>query len=72
MTCIVVDDEPLAREAILTLIRQMPELELIKEFSSADAASKYLETESVDVIFWTSRCRERTGSVSRKRSRKIR
>jgi DNA-binding LytR/AlgR family response regulator len=51
MTCIVIDDEPLAREAILTLIRQMPELELIKEFSSADAASKYLATESVDVIF---------------------
>jgi DNA-binding LytR/AlgR family response regulator len=51
MTCIVVDDEPLAREAIVTLISQMPELELLKEFSSADSASRYLDTQPVDIIF---------------------
>jgi DNA-binding LytR/AlgR family response regulator len=51
MTCIVVDDEPLAREAMVTLIAQMPELELLKEFSSADSASRYLNTGPVDIIF---------------------
>ena len=51
MNCIVVDDEPLAREAILTLIGQISELELVKEFSSADAASRFLDTESIDLIF---------------------
>jgi two-component system LytT family response regulator len=51
MTCIVVDDEPLAREAIVTLISQMPELELLKEFSSADSASRYLDSQPVDIIF---------------------
>ncbi len=51
MNCIVVDDEPLAREAIVTLIRQMPELRLLNEFSNADAASKYLDVENVDIIF---------------------
>lgn len=51
MKCIVVDDEPLAREAVVNLIGQMPGLELLKEFSSADAASKYLEAENVDLIF---------------------
>jgi DNA-binding LytR/AlgR family response regulator len=51
MNCIVVDDEPLAREAIVSLIKEVPDLELIKEFGSADAAAKYLEAEHVDIIF---------------------
>jgi DNA-binding LytR/AlgR family response regulator len=51
MTCIVIDDEPLARQAILKLISQTPELECVKEFSSANAASRYMDIESVDLIF---------------------
>jgi two-component system LytT family response regulator len=51
MNCIVVDDEPLAREAMVTLIRKFPGLELLNEFSGATAAAKFLETESVDIIF---------------------
>lgn len=51
MTCIVVDDEPLARKAILSLIGKTPGLELLGEFGSAQAAANFLKNEEVDIIF---------------------
>ncbi|RYE59508.1 MAG: response regulator transcription factor [Sphingobacteriales bacterium] len=51
MKCIVVDDEPLARQAIKTLIGQFPELEFMAEFSHADAASTYLNDNPTDLVF---------------------
>jgi len=51
MNCIIVDDEPLAREAMKILIAEIADLKLLGTFSSADAASKYLETNEVQLIF---------------------
>jgi len=51
MNCIIVDDEPLAREAIELLIAATPELNLVAKFGSADAASRYLTENPVALIF---------------------
>jgi len=51
MTCVIIDDEPLARKAINILISQTPELELLEEFGTADDAAQYLQTNPVDLIF---------------------
>jgi two-component system, LytTR family, response regulator len=51
MNCIIVDDEPLAREAIELLINQTDNLNLIGSFKSPDAATKFMAENSVDLIF---------------------
>jgi len=51
MKCIIVDDEPLAREAIQMLIDQTDNLDLIGSFNSPDSASKFLGNNEVDLIF---------------------
>ncbi|GEC80062.1 LytR/AlgR family response regulator transcription factor [Flavobacterium aquatile] len=51
MNCIIVDDEPLAREAIQMLIEQTDNLNLIGSFNSPDAASQFLINNEVDLIF---------------------
>ncbi|MFA6278261.1 MAG: LytTR family DNA-binding domain-containing protein [Pedobacter sp.] len=51
MNCIIVDDEPLAREAIQMLIAQTDNLDLMGSFNSSDAATKFLLDNTVDLIF---------------------
>lgn len=51
MNCIVVDDEPLAREGMGLLVRKIKGLNLLASLNSADAAAKYMHTESVDLVF---------------------
>lgn len=51
MKCIIVDDEPIAREGLEVLINKIPELKLVGSFDSADSASEYIETNPVDLIF---------------------
>ncbi|WP_316739209.1 LytTR family DNA-binding domain-containing protein [Pedobacter aquatilis] len=51
MTCIVVDDEPLAREAMKQLIADIPSLRFEAEFSHAEAAGNYLKANKIDLIF---------------------
>lgn len=51
MKCIIVDDEPLAREAIKSLIAETTGLELLDAFNSADAASKYMQNHEVHLVF---------------------
>lgn len=51
MKCIIVDDEPLAREAIRLLIDKTKDLILLDSFSNAGAASAYLKDITVDLIF---------------------
>lgn len=51
MNCIIVDDEPLAREAIGMLINQVEDLELIGSFNSPGSAAGFLENNTVDLIF---------------------
>lgn len=51
MKCIVVDDEPLAREAIRSLIDHIPELQFEAEFSHAETAAAYLKAHAIDLVF---------------------
>lgn len=51
MKCIVVDDEPLARQAMKNLIERFPELELKEAFSHAATAADYLRENSIDLVF---------------------
>ena len=51
MKAIIVDDEPLAREAIQILAAKILNLEIVEIFSSALAAAKYIEEIPVDLIF---------------------
>lgn len=51
MKCIIVDDEPIAREGIKLLVKEMPQLELLKSFNNAEDASDFIDEVSVDLIF---------------------
>ena len=51
MNCIIIDDEPLAREAIEILVKDTSQLNLLGLFNNALAASKFMEENPVDLIF---------------------
>ncbi|NHN25275.1 response regulator transcription factor [Flavobacterium jejuense] len=51
MNCIIVDDEPLAREAIEMLIEKTQNLTLINSFNSAASASEFMYENKIDLIF---------------------
>jgi DNA-binding LytR/AlgR family response regulator len=51
MTCIVVDDEPLARQGMEMNIANASFLQLLGSFSNALAASDFLRKENVDLMF---------------------
>ena len=49
--CIVVDDEPPARDILGRYIANLPTLQLIAEFGNAIDAMTYLQTHAVDLVF---------------------
>lgn len=49
--CLVVDDEPLAREAIINYINRMPDLQLAGEFENAIEALNILRRQTIELIF---------------------
>ena len=51
INCIVVDDEPLARELILSYIDQLPNLQCMGSYQTAIEAFAALHQYQVDVIF---------------------
>ena len=51
MNCIIIDDEEMARAIIEKIIQNIPQLNLLKEFSNAMDAIKYLNQNEVDLIF---------------------
>jgi DNA-binding LytR/AlgR family response regulator len=51
LKCLVVDDEPLAREVLEQYIMDCPSLELIQVCSDAIEAGEYLRTGQADLIF---------------------
>jgi len=51
ITCIAIDDEPLALKQILTYIKKTPSLNLVKEFHSALKAISFLDDTKVDLMF---------------------
>lgn len=50
-TCIIVEDEPLARERTGLYIQKLPFLELLGSFDNARDALVFLKTRKVDLIF---------------------
>lgn len=51
MKCIIIDDEPLAREGMQNLVAAQPNLQLQESFNSAESAARFLENNVVDLIF---------------------
>ncbi|WP_374462965.1 LytR/AlgR family response regulator transcription factor [Chryseobacterium sp.] len=51
MNCIIVDDEPLARSEMRSLITEISGIDILGEFSSAPSALEFLKDNDVDLIF---------------------
>lgn len=51
MNCIIVDDEPLAREAIELLVKDSSCLTLTSTFNNAASAAKFMDEHPVDLLF---------------------
>lgn len=51
MNCIIVDDEPLAREEMKILVEEVSPLDVVGSFSNAFLALEFLEKNTVDLIF---------------------
>lgn len=49
--CVIIDDEPLARELLEGYLEKIPDFELVASCSSAIAASSILSKNKVDLIF---------------------
>jgi len=60
--CLVVDDEPLAREVLKRYIEQMPTLEFAGECASAVQAIIFLQQHPVDLIFLDIRMPQMNGT----------
>lgn len=50
-TCLIVDDEPMARDVVRRYIQKIPSLKLVEEFGNAIDATIFLQEQSVDMIF---------------------
>jgi DNA-binding LytR/AlgR family response regulator len=61
MTCIIVDDEPLARKGIEKYVSQLEELHLMGSFDNAKEAIKFIQTNNVDILLLDIQMREMTG-----------
>lgn len=51
MRCVIVDDEPLAREEMEELIKEVSQVEVVGVFSNALTTMEFLKTNQVDLIF---------------------
>lgn len=51
MTCIAIDDEPLALQITEAFVKQIPDLYLVRTFTDALAAREYLLSYPVDLLF---------------------
>jgi DNA-binding LytR/AlgR family response regulator len=49
--CLILDDEPLARQVLRQYIEQLPSLELVGECKNAVQAAALLQTQPVDLLF---------------------
>lgn len=61
ISCIVIEDEPLAIEKLVRYIEKLPTLQLLKTFSSAVEAIPFLKANSIDIIFLDIEMKELTG-----------
>lgn len=51
LTCIIVDDEPVARKILQEFTEQVPYLDLLGKFENAMKAEEFLKTNKPDLIF---------------------
>lgn len=51
MKCIIIDDEPIAREGLEVLIGKTPQLRLVASYDSAESAVEALASGDVDLVF---------------------
>lgn len=51
MNCIIIDDEPLAREEMQVLIKEISGIEILGSFSNAPTALNFLKENEIDLIF---------------------
>ncbi|QNF32108.1 response regulator transcription factor [Adhaeribacter swui] len=49
--CVAVDDEPLALDVISAYVAKIPALTLVQTFDDAIAASEFLRTTAIDILF---------------------
>ncbi|WP_346984568.1 LytTR family DNA-binding domain-containing protein [Chryseobacterium sp. POE27] len=61
ISCIIIDDEPIALDLIKRYVLRTPELELSAEFSSGMEAISFLKSNNVDLIFTDVRMPELSG-----------
>jgi two-component system, LytTR family, response regulator len=60
-TCIIIEDEPLARNLMEAYVKKVPQLNLLKSFSSPLAALDFLREHNVDILFSDIQMPEITG-----------
>ena len=56
ITCIIVDDEPLAVKLLESFVAKTPDLELIGSFTDSVEAINAIKEQKPDLLFLTSRC----------------
>lgn len=61
ISCIIIEDEPLAVKKLVNYVDKLPTLNLIATFSSALSAIDFLKANSVDLIFLDIEMKELTG-----------
>ncbi len=61
MNCVIIEDEPLARNLLVEYVKKVPSLHLIEAFSNPLAAMETLRSASVDILFLDVQMPEITG-----------
>ncbi len=61
LSCIIVEDEPLARQLLEQYVRKVPHLDLLKAFSNPLEALDFLRNNEVDILFSDIQMPEITG-----------
>ena len=62
LKCLIVDDEPMARDVIRRYIENIPSLSVVGEFGNGIDAMIFLQETSVDIIFLDIRMPQLTGT----------
>ena len=60
--CLIIDDEPLARDVLRRYFKKIPFLDLVGEFSNAIDAFMFLQSNEVDILFLDIRMPELLGT----------
>jgi DNA-binding NarL/FixJ family response regulator len=71
MKCIIVDDEPLAREGMKMNIGELSNLHLVGEFEDAATANEFLQSNDVDIMFLDIEMPEINGIEAAKRATEL-